>query len=479
MNGKECTKPNYANMLTYCDKGYTMHKGKCIKYETTRETAPAEYYCPKGYTDAGDNCARTSSAHAHAYCPKGYTLQGKDTCESYKTAEPEKYCSKGTETKEGCGKHDTVPKTSSCPKGYTEGKKGCERCYTSKKHTHCDYTKMVHSCPKGYTMNGKECTRFTPHPYEYKCPKGYTEGSGKHKKMTCYTKETKPASHKCPKGYDGEGKECTKTDYVKKHGKCPKGYDESHGKDKSLECYKHVTVTVEGPVHNKCPKGYDEADKKCVNYSTIKATGKCPKGYDAGKSKECTKYVTTPAETPMQYKCPKGYDDMDGKTCSRVVPTKALSKCPKGYTMNGKSCDKPVSTRVTVPPQHRCVKGYDLNGKECTKTVTAPKHSKCPKGYSKGKECVSYKSAPMEPHCPKGEYTLSESKTSSYGGRRKHRGSKHHKSSHICELTKTAAPHYYCPKGYELVDGKCLGHETTTPTKTYTKKGYSSYYGHH
>jgi len=76
--------------------------------------------------------------------------------------------------------------------------------------------------------------------------------------------------------------------------------------------------------------------------------------------------------------------------------TDPIYSCPAGFNLNGKTCEK----TITSAPQVVCNQGI-LQGLECV--IETPKTARCPPGtIQQGKNCVQQISAPAQAFCPSG-----------------------------------------------------------------------------
>ncbi|CEM26370.1 unnamed protein product [Vitrella brassicaformis CCMP3155] len=226
-------------------------KGKYVELTCYRyEEHPAEksMHCPKVYEQYDHECKKTSYADLDSYCEKGYDMT-KGGCYTYEYNEEE------------------VAHEVYCPKGYTASSKDgkCEKCWTDKKETHCDYKKMMTKCPKGYDERhyGKEykCVKYTEEKHEgqmyFKCPKGYEQYDDK-----CITYHTTDPEYEwhCPKGY-----------------KLSRGKYSYRGKKGHHEYVCKAKKEVHPDYH--CPKGYELHKHECVGYKEMPARKQHKKGY--------------------------------------------------------------------------------------------------------------------------------------------------------------------------------------------------------
>ena len=102
--------------------------------------------------------------------------------------------------------------------GYTASSKDgkCEKCWTDKKETHCDYKKMMTKCPKVSRVTRAQHRLQPPHTHTHTHPllpialvvsltQGYDEKHyGKEYKCVKYTEEKIEGQmyYKCPRGYE-------------------------------------------------------------------------------------------------------------------------------------------------------------------------------------------------------------------------------------------------------------------------------------
>ena len=192
-----------------------------------------------------------------------------------------------------CRKPTTI--TKSCPSGYTDTGKGCE-----KKNA------VVYSCAKygsDYVLNesDKSCTKTT---VTYSCPKGTTKTS--------------------------DPKVCTKKIYG-----CATGTSIGNGK-----C---STITYTCPA-NTNTKTYTLTGTKCAVKTKVKVCT-CPFGTIQTEDKlYCVK-----SSSVTEYSCKDlpGYK-LDGTKCVKTTTTDKVNKsCDKGYTLTGDKCIKTTSTTDT------------------------------------------------------------------------------------------------------------------------------------
>lgn len=468
-------------------------------YEDRIIDCPTYDTCPPGSQDLGNGvCVRQSQVPAEKDCQQipvankgnfdsdikggdfGFSNggNGKNAPEIQYTLECAERCPKGTESlgKGLCGSQEQVPSITQCGTGCSQsGGKG-----KGKGGGQCTGTERIpiQTCPKGYDDTGKGCERQDVVPRLSQCPKGCTSsggGKGKGKGDTgCFRTET-TFSLECPKGYNlvedaksgGKGSSVCESDVATEPlAVCPKSCSRSSGKGKKGKGKGYVNegcFRVETHSTSQCPKGFQEGPGKggklsCVSEYSIPANPYCPKGAQPTKDGMCVQESTqvewscpkgsedvgkagclTVQAVPYQYVCPKdcqeshgkgkgkkgsfpecftvevsttdicpkGYDD-DGKVCSISRQVPATSFCPKDCTRSGGGKGKGKGGdgcfRMHHETIYECPKGFDDNGKECTSSITSLPLASCPKGclpQGKGGVCVSNSFNTIE-ECPKG-----------------------------------------------------------------------------
>jgi len=152
LSGDKCVRQDRKKGKPLCPAGwvpyanYTYERPNWTEYECFNENKggderliPVEdWYCPDGYSKAGDWCNKPEFAEASITCPNDYSLSG------------------GT-----CKKTQTTSPSSQCPNGWVLQGDYCKRTVS---------TEVNYSCMAGWTLQGDSCTRTIDSDVDYSCP---------------------------------------------------------------------------------------------------------------------------------------------------------------------------------------------------------------------------------------------------------------------------------------------------------------------
>jgi len=313
-----------------------------IQDEGAADTVAATYTrkCIGNTTEFDEDNCRSKTETKTRLCPKDYYLSGT-TCYSNAT-----YCANGVKENGKC-----KITTYYCASGYTlSGKK----CYTyacpsdsqiysgSGSNMLCTKTEKV--CPSGwnpYGTSGTECAKNATPIYSYKCSEGSLNESSCLKNATttrfcpsgtqngewCYRSKAPNAS--CPQGWTKVTEyKCKK--YTSSKYTCPSGWT-PYGTSGS-QCKKNATKYISS---YSCKEG-DLKSSMCVTKKENKTTI-----FKATKV-EVNAYTKVTYENPYSKTtastCPEGTGDSGGKCYILSEKVTTDYRCPKGYTLNGKTC---------------------------------------------------------------------------------------------------------------------------------------------
>ncbi|HPF83105.1 MAG TPA: hypothetical protein PLV83_02935 [Bacilli bacterium] len=210
-------------------------------------------------------------------------------------------------------------------------------------------------------------------------------------------------------------------------------------------------VSASGTTTSYCPSGYSRSGNTCVRNVSGYYMAKCPSGFNLNADGTCTGTVGT--TTTFSPSCPNSTDYVrSGTTCYKVASgtVTATPTCPSGYTLNGSTCSKQVTSSSTS--------GKVVYSKG-TYIATLTGYSVPSNNSSYYYETVSsdyvYKCIGSNPCAFVWIYTYKKYTTISTGG-----------NTSTSTSTVTAAPS--CPSGYTLSGSRCI--KATTYTETTAAK---------
>lgn len=314
-----------------------------IQDEGAADTVAANYTrkCVGNTTEFDEDNCRSNTDTKTRLCPKDYYLSGT-TCYSNTT-----YCANGVKENGKC-----KITTYYCASGYTLSG---QKCYTyacpsdsqvySGTGANMLCTKTTKECPSGfkpYGTSGSDCIKDATPVYKYKCPNGGTLSD-----TSCIKNAS--SSRYCPSGIK-DGDWCYKSKAP--NASCSSGWTEvSIYKCKKSTSLKYTCSTgwnTYGSSGSQCIQNgtrYIDSyscDKGTVDGSSCKTKKEDKTTVSAAKKVEVNAYTQTTYEN--QYRktaastCPKGTGDSGGKCYVLSEKVTTDYRCPKGYTLNEKTC---------------------------------------------------------------------------------------------------------------------------------------------
>lgn len=229
-----------------------------------------------------------------------------------------------------CTRPIELPLVAKCPYGQLVG----NSCLITE---NASYIVEQH-CPKGYSEGSKGCERVE----SYDCTaKKQTYGKGMH----TYTPFSSGQRH-------GHGHHHGRHLGEKKHGnnfRGSKGMIQPKVEVISQMCQRTEYAHMESS--RRCPTDFSEAGKGCERVRTVPAIMICSNGGPAGN---CTSSETRPAH---EY-CPDGYE-RNGDQCINTLPEPMDFYCASGQ-LEGGLCV------IKLPAQEKCAEGFTLMNGVCT-----------------------------------------------------------------------------------------------------------------